>query len=83
MAEFFAVLGAVQTSCSILTSLAGIVHRYRALSEQLYDTREELGGAWVELDAWRNLWQVRSGRHESYYIEIFGCKYSAARGRDS
>jgi hypothetical protein len=72
MAEVIGIISGLLTAGQTLETFAGQIHRWRRLSDRLFDLREGLDVAEISLQSWQKKYDVRERRPVIYLQVLFG-----------
>lgn len=72
MAEVIGIISGLLTLGQTLETFAGQVHRWRRLSDRLFDLREGLDAAEISLQTWQKKYDIQERRTSIYMQVLFG-----------
>ncbi|KAF1929124.1 uncharacterized protein M421DRAFT_61905 [Didymella exigua CBS 183.55] len=72
MAEVIGIISGLLTLCQTLETFAGQIHRWRRLSDRLFDLREGVDAAEISLQTWQKKYDVQARRPIIYLQVLFG-----------
>ncbi|ORY12714.1 hypothetical protein BCR34DRAFT_512113 [Clohesyomyces aquaticus] len=72
MAEIIGILGGIATSAHLLNNFANQAHKWRLLSDRLFDIKECLDAAELTLESWRRKYDIQDRRPIIYMHVLFG-----------
>lgn len=72
MAEVIGIISGLLTAGQTLGTFAGQIHRWRRLSDRLFDLREGLDAAEISLQTWQKKYDIQERRPIIYMQVLFG-----------
>jgi hypothetical protein len=72
MAEVIGIISGLLTAGQTLEAFAGQIHRWRHLSDRLFDLREGLDAAEISLQSWQKKYDIQERRPIVYMQVLFG-----------
>lgn len=72
MAEVIGIISGLLTAGQTLGSFARQIHRWRRLSDRLFDLREGLDAAEISLESWQRKYDIQERRPVIYMQVLFG-----------
>ncbi|KAF3049219.1 hypothetical protein E8E11_006023 [Didymella keratinophila] len=72
MAEVIGIISGLLTAGQTLETFAGQIHRWRRLSDRLFDLREGLDAAEISLQSWEKKYDIQERRPVIYMQILFG-----------
>lgn len=72
MAEVIGIISGLLTAGQTLETFAGQIHRWRRLSDRLFDLREGLDAAEISLQSWQKKFDIQDRRPVIYMQVLFG-----------
>lgn len=72
MAEVIGIISGLLTAGQTLETFAGQIHRWRRLSDRLFDLREGLDAAEISLQSWQKKYDIQDRRPIVYMQVLFG-----------
>lgn len=72
MAEVIGIISGLLTAGQTLETFAGQIHRWRRLSDRLFDLREGLDAAEISLQSWQKKYDIQDRRPVIYMQVLFG-----------
>ncbi|KAF3047718.1 hypothetical protein E8E12_011512 [Didymella heteroderae] len=72
MAEVIGIISGLLTAGQTLETFAGQIHRWRRLSDRLFDLREGLDAAEISLQSWQKKYDIQERRPVIYMQVLFG-----------